>query len=155
MMLVEKSPRVERLKERAKQCCCKYCGGQLQVRQIIFQTQVDARVELYCDQCQKIEYGVEKEIYASSKAFVLATQFNYFEDVDDSEQRLQMNIAKVCSMTSWQLKFLGLLKDDGFTVPVHVNEYESDQCTTIEDSDLERLLEEAVQWKKRSLQLED
>lgn len=155
MMLVEKSPRVERLKERVKQCCCKYCGGQLQVRQIIFQTQVDARVELYCDQCQKIEYGVEKEIYASSKAFVLATQFNYFEDVDDSEQRLQMNIAKVCSMTSWQLKFLGLLKDDGFTVPVHVNEYESDQCTTIEDSDLERLLEEAVQWKKRSLQLED
>lgn len=153
-MTIEKSPRVERLKARAKHCCCKYCGGELHVRQIIFQTQADARIELYCDQCQKIEYGVEKEVYASAKAFVQATQFNYFEDMDDSERRLQMNIAKVCTMTSWQLKFLGLLKDEGFTVPVHVNEYESDQCTTIDDSDLEALLEEAVQWKTQSLQPE-
>jgi hypothetical protein len=98
---------------------------------------------------------VEKEIYASARAFVQETQFNHFEDMNDSEQRLQMNIAKVCIMTSWQLKFLGLLKDDGFTVPVHVNEYESDQCTTIDDSDLERLLEEAIQWRERSLMPED
>ena len=153
-MLTEKSPRVERLKARAKHCCCKYCG-ELHVRQIIFQTQADARIELYCDQCQKIEYGVEKEIYASARAFVQETQFNHFEDMNDSEQRLQMNIAKVCIMTSWQLKFLGLLKDDGFTVPVHVNEYESDQCTMIDDSDLERLLEEAIQWRERSLMPED
>jgi hypothetical protein len=154
-MLINVSPRVERLKARAKHCCCKYCGGKLHVRQIIFQTQVDARIELYCDQCQKIEYGVEKVIYASARAFVQETQFNHFEDMNDSEQRLQMNIAKVCIMTSWQLKFLGLLKDDGFTVPVHVNEYESDQCTTIDDSDLERLLEEAIQWRERSLMPED
>lgn len=154
-MLTEKSPRIERLKARTKHCCCKYCGGELRVRQIIFQTQADARIELYCDQCQKIEYGVEKEIYASARAFVQATQFDYFEDVDDCEQRLQMNIAKVCTLTSWQLKFLGLLQDDGFTVLVHANEYESDQCMTINDSDLQRLLEEAVQWRERSLMPED
>lgn len=153
-MAIEKSLRVERLKERATHCCCRYCGSELHVRQIIFQTQADIRVELYCDQCQKIEYGVEKEIYESAKAFVQATGFNHFEDMDDNEKRLQMNIAKVCSMTNWQLKFMGLVKDEGFIVPVQLNEYDSDQCTTIDDSDLERLLEEAVQWREQSLQPE-
>ena len=78
-MTIEKSPRVERLKVRAKHCCCKYCGSELHVRQIIFQTQADARIELYCDQCQKIEYGVEKEVYASAKAFVQARPFYWRE----------------------------------------------------------------------------
>ena len=74
-MASEKSLRVERLKKRAKYCCCRYCGSELHVRQIVFHTQAMARIELYCDQCQKIEYGVEKEAYASARAFVEATQF--------------------------------------------------------------------------------
>ncbi len=63
-MAKEKSLRVDRLKQRAKYCCCRYCGSELHVRQIVFHTQAMARIELYCDQCQKIEYGVEKEAYA-------------------------------------------------------------------------------------------
>jgi hypothetical protein len=86
-MQKEKSLRVERLKQRAKYCCCRYCGGELNVRQIVFHTYAEARIELYCDQCQKIEYGVEKESYMSAKAFVEATEFNFFPDMEDNEQR--------------------------------------------------------------------
>ena len=53
-MAKEKSLRVDRLKQRAKYCCCRYCGSELHVRQIVFHTQAMARIELYCDQCQKI-----------------------------------------------------------------------------------------------------
>ena len=120
-MSTEKSMRVERLKQRAKYCCCRYCGSELHVRQIVFQTQAAARIELYCDQCKKIEYGVEKEAYASAKAFVEATQFNHFPDMEDNEQRRQMNIAKVSNITSWQLRYLGLTNETGFTEPVQQN----------------------------------
>lgn len=150
----EKSLRVERLKQRAKTCCCRYCGGELNVRQIIFHTQSMARIELYCDQCQKIEYGVEKEIYTSAKAFVEATKFNHYPDLEDNEHRLQMNISKVCNLTSWQLRFLGLTKETGFVVPVQLNESGMEQCTTIDEDSLEQLLEEANQWMNQSLQPE-
>ena len=154
-MQKEKSLRVERLKKRTKYCCCRYCGGELNVRQIVFHTYAEARIELYCDQCQKIEYGVEKESYMSAKAFVEATQFNYFPDMEDNEQRLQMNIAKVANMTSWQMRYLGLTNEGGFTVPVHVNEYGMEQCTTVEEDRLEQLLEEADQWMSQLSQQED
>ena len=154
-MSTEKSMRVERLKQRAKYCCCRYCGSELHVRQIVFQTQAAARIELYCDQCKKIEYGVEKEAYASAKAFVEATQFNHFPDMEDNEQRKQMNIAKVSNITSWQLRYLGLTNETGFTVPVQLNEYSMEQATTLREDNLEQLLEEASQWMDQSSQPEE
>lgn len=149
------SLRIKHLKKRATHCCCRYCGGELHVRQIIFYTQADARIELYCDQCQKIEYGVEKEIYESAKAFVQSTKFNHFSDMEENEQRLQMNIAKVCDLTTWQLKRLGLLKDEGFCVPVHQNDVEIEGCTTFDEDILATMLEEAGQWQTQLSQQED
>lgn len=153
-MIENISPRVEKLKERATHCCCRYCGGKLEVRQIFFHTQASARIELYCDQCKKIEYGVEKDIYEAARTFVNATEFNHFQDIEDNEKRLQMNIAKICSVTTWQLRYLGLLSDNGFTVSVNKNKYEEDQCTTIEQSDLVGLLKEAYQWPSQLLKQE-
>lgn len=153
-MIENISPRVERLKKRATHCCCRYCGGELDVRQIVFHTQASARIELYCDQCKKIEYGVEKDIYEAARSFVNATEFNHFQDIEDNEKRLQMNIAKICSVTTWQLRYLGFLSDNGFTVPVNKSGYEVDQCTTIEQSDLMVLLKEANQWSSRLLKQE-
>ena len=74
--------------------------------------------------------------------------------MEDNEQRLQMNIAKVCNITSWQLRYLGLTNETGLTVPVHINEYGMEQCTTVEDDRLEELLEEADRWMKESSQQE-
>lgn len=147
----EKSLRVEHLKKRAQRCCCRYCGGILQVRQIVFHSQAAARVELYCEQCQKLEYGIEKELYQSAKAFVEATQFNHYPDLEENEQRLQMNIAKVCNLTNWQLRYLGLCNEKGLTVPVQLNEYDMEHCTTIDEDHLEQLLEEADLWTNQSL----
>lgn len=38
--------RMELLKQRAKRCVCKYCGGPLKVRQILFSRYDDARVRM-------------------------------------------------------------------------------------------------------------
>jgi hypothetical protein len=65
-----------------------------------------------------------------------------------------MNVAKVCNITSWQLRYLGLTNETGLTVPVYMNEYAMEQCTTIEEDRLEQLLEEADKWVQ-SLQQED
>ena len=66
----QKLPRVEHLKERAKDCCCSYCGGDLAVRRILYQTTAEYRIELYCDNCEKIEYGVPRALYDSAKAAI-------------------------------------------------------------------------------------
>ena len=58
-------------------------------------------------------------------------------------------------LTSWQMRYLGLTNESGFTVPVHVNEYGMEQCTTVEDDRLEQLLEEADQWMSQLSQQED
>jgi len=145
-MTMEKSPRVERLKKRAKHCCCRYCGGELQVRQLVYHAQISARIELYCEQCQKMEYGVEREAYVAAKAFVEQTGFNHYPDMEDNEQRKQMNIAKVSNMTGWQMRYLGLTDESGFRVPIQMNEYGMEQCTTVEEDKLEELLKEADQW---------
>ena len=66
-----------------------------------------------------------------------------------------MNIAKVSNITSWQLRYLGLTNETGFTVPVQLNEYSMEQATTIREDNLEQLLEEASQWMDQSSQPEE
>lgn len=147
--------RVERLKKRAKHCCCRYCGGDLHVRQLLFSSQREPRIELYCDQCKKVEFGVEKEAYAAAKAMVEATDFNHFPDLVEGEERKQMNIAKVANITSWQMRYLGLTDETGFVVPVKLNEYSMEQCSAVDEDELEKLLEEASLWTNQSSQQED
>lgn len=90
--------RIDMLKKRTKRCVCKYCGGQLKLRQITFTDNVDARTEIFCSDCDRIEFGVEKEIYSSAKFFVENSRFNCYPDLDDSENTKQMTIAKVCEI---------------------------------------------------------
>lgn len=110
--------RLEELKSRAKRCCCKFCGGELELRRIVFSDDEDARVELFCTQCDRIEYGVEPEIYRNAAYFVERLKFNHFPDLDDNLMTKRMNIAKVCEIMSWGDKNLGILGSDGFTIPV-------------------------------------
>lgn len=110
--------RVEELKGRAKRCYCKYCGGELVLRRIIFSEDEEARIELFCNQCDRIEYGVEPEIYNNAVHFVDHLKFNIYPDLDDNEKTRRMNVAKVCEIMSWGDKNLGILNGDGFTVPV-------------------------------------
>lgn len=73
MMDFQSKKRLDVLKKRAKRCVCKYCGGELKLRRIIFSSFEDARVEIFCKDCERIEYGVEPQIYQSAKFFVEST----------------------------------------------------------------------------------
>lgn len=132
--------RVEELRGRAKRCCCKYCGGQLVLRRIVFSDDEDARIELFCSECDRIEYGVEPEIYNNAAYFVDYLHFNIYPDLDDNEKTRRMNIAKVCEIMSWGDKHLGILTKDGFTVPVQSSSEISENSMLISKTKLEKLV---------------
>jgi len=138
----EKESRIELLKDRTKHCVCKYCGGELEVKQIIFYEQREARVELFCTDCDRIEYGVEREIYDSAKYFVNEMEFNHYPDLDENEKTKQMNIAKVCDIIAWGSKSMGFLEDDGFVVPVKMNKDLLGKSIVLDEESLARLLQE-------------
>ena len=61
--------RNQMLRKRAKRCVCKYCGGRLRLKQLVFSEYDDARTEIFCRECDRIEFGVEQEIYKSAQYF--------------------------------------------------------------------------------------
>lgn len=115
-----KEKRLEELRERSARCCCRFCGSKLEIRKIIF-AGYDARIEIFCTECNRIEYGTEPEIYKSAKYFVETMKFNYYPDLDDNAQTKKMNIAKVCDIMAWENKHMGFLQQKGFAVPVQLN----------------------------------
>ena len=128
--------RLEMLRDRTKRCVCKYCGGRLRLKRIIFSDHEDARVEIYCDNCERIEYGVEQEIYQSARYFVDELKFNCYPNQDANESTRRMTIAKVCEIMAWENKNLGLLDRDGFRVPLEVNGNILGECIILTDEDL-------------------
>ncbi len=109
--------RTKELLERSQRCVCKYCGGSLEVRTIVFNEILDARTELFCTHCDRVEYGVEKELYQSAKYFVDTFEYNCFPDLDETALTGQMSVAKVCEIMNWAVKNLGFLDQHGFCVP--------------------------------------
>ena len=103
------------MRERADRCCCRYCGGSLEVRCLSYSNCDLARLELYCPDCNRIEFGIERVLYEKACYFLEETGFDYFPDVSAPEQKRQMNRAKVCEIIGWLLKDMGLLGDDGFS----------------------------------------
>lgn len=110
--------RIDALKQRKQHCCCKYCGGLLEIRRVAFSEQDEARVELYCPQCQKIEFGVEREIYAAAEYFVEELEFQCYTDIDNPMLQKQMNIAKAAEIMAWGFTNLGYIDEDGFCYSV-------------------------------------
>ena len=125
------------LKQRARRCVCKYCGGRLSLKRISFSEIEDARVEIFCKSCDRIEYGVEPEIYQSALYFVEEMGFNYYPDLNQSEKTKRMNVAKVCDIMAWENKNLGILDRDGFTVPLATNKNMIGECVILDETDLE------------------
>ena len=128
--------RFDMLKKRTKRCVCKYCGGRLKLRRIFFGEFEDARIEMFCNECNRIEFGVEKEIFQSANFFVENSKFNLFPDLDENTQTKQMTIAKICEIMAWENQNLGMLDADGFRVPLDVNENFLGECITLTDDDL-------------------
>lgn len=114
--------RVEKLHKRKLHCCCKYCGQALELRPIIFSENDAARVELYCPHCRKIEFGVEKEIYAVAEYFVEEIGFQCYTELNNLVLQKQMNIAKVADIISWGFVNLGYINENGFCYPIKVSD---------------------------------
>lgn len=129
--------RVEVLRKRKKRCCCKFCGGELSLKRIVFSNFEDAKVELYCGHCDRVEFGIEPEIYRSAESFVDQLQYNCYPDMDDNAVRRQMNVAKVCEIMAWGYKHLGIIDQHGFTIPLDLNLHHWDECLVLRDSDLD------------------
>lgn len=126
--------RVELLKKRKKRCVCRYCGGPLSIKRILFSDVADARIELYCDGCERIEFGIEPEIYASACNFVDNLDVDFYEGMNAGGKKRQMNIAKAGEIMAWGFRNVGLLDDEGFTVvPVMKNE-DWQECMVLESS---------------------
>ncbi|MEE0435600.1 MAG: hypothetical protein UDB11_09420 [Peptococcaceae bacterium] len=128
--------RLALLKARTKRCVCKYCGQPLSLKRLIFSDFTDARIEIYCDHCERIEYGVEPEIYHSARNFVDHLEFNYYTDMDQNEKTRQMNIAKVAEILAWGCRNMGMLDDQGFRVPVSCDAQLMERCLVITDDEL-------------------
>lgn len=128
--------RTEMLKERTKRCVCKYCGGQLKLRQILFSKYDEARIEIFCQDCDRIEFGVEPEIYHNAKFFVDETNFNCYRDLDDNEKTKQMTVAKVCEIINWQNQNIGILTPNGYNIPLKPNEQYIGECVTFSEDAL-------------------
>ena len=121
-----KRNRMEDLVSRSERCCCKQCGGKLEVRIVVYNKYGGSGAELYCDHCQKIEYGTEQEIYRAAKNFVDRLGFNHFVDLEENERTYMLNIAKVCEILSWGGKYWGLLGKDGFNIDLELPEDEDE-----------------------------
>lgn len=116
--------RLKMIAKRAKRCVCKYCGEKLNLQRIMFHDIKEARSEIYCKNCGKIEFGVEPEIYQCAQSFVDQCGYDHFPEFDDNEKKRQMNIAKTCEIMDWCCKELGILTQDGFKAefPISVDE---------------------------------
>lgn len=133
--------RLEELKVRTKNCCCRYCGGDLKLRRILYGLADGGRVEIFCDDCDRIEYGVNKEIYHVAKYFEDEFQLNLYPENDDSLQTYQMNVAKICDIIAWGCKNLGLLDERGFKVPVDISGSILGEEVVLYDMDLDEEVE--------------
>jgi hypothetical protein len=129
--------RIDMLKKRTKRCRCKYCGGKLKLRRIIFSDYEDARIEIFCDDCDRIEFGVEPEIYSSAKFFVDNSGFNCYPDLDNSERTKQMVIAKICEIMAWHDQNIGILDETGFLTKLDLNQNFVGECITLSEDDFD------------------
>ncbi len=93
-------------------------------------------MELFCKHCNRIEYGVEREIYLAAKYFVDEIGFNAFSDLDDNEKTRSMKVAKVCEIIAWGYKNLGHMDRNGFTVPVNVDKTLIGERLILDEADL-------------------
>lgn len=102
------------LTKRSERCVCKFCGYPLTPKFIIFNKYGGQGKELFCENCQRLEYGVEPEIYVLAEHFVDDFDFNYYLDMEENEESRRLNIAKVNELLSWAFHKMSLVDEEGF-----------------------------------------
>lgn len=138
----KESERIKKLGARTSHCVCKYCGSKLSLRKITYAAYDEAKIDIYCENCQRIENGTEPLIYKMAEYFVDDMQFDYYAELDASAAKRRMNIAVVCDIISWGFKNAGLIDDKGFTVELHVDEHALGEALVLSKTQLESMMKE-------------
>lgn len=134
----DESERIRELRKRIGHCVCRYCGHTLSLRRITYDAYDESRIELYCEQCGRIEYGVEKEIYQVSEYFVDELSYDHFPNIDNSLRKKRMNVAVICDIIAWGFKNTGLLDQEGFKVPLDLSAGVFGEATYVSDTQLQQ-----------------
>ena len=93
----------------------------MSLRKITYAAYDEAKIEVYCDSCERIEYGTEPIIYKMAEYYADEIKFDYYPQLDESVIKRRMNVALISEIIAWGFKNAGLLDDDGFTVDLMVN----------------------------------
>ena len=136
--------RVEMLKKRVKRCVCKSCGGPLSLRQLDYNDFEDARIEIFCNQCDRLEFGIEPEIYTSAQYYVDEFRINMYPDMGSNQLARRMNIASIADIMSWALQNMGYLTKDGFTTVPNLDKKILRECLILDDTMIEELEQELM-----------
>ena len=56
--------------------------------------------------------------------------------MDDNEKTRRMNVAKICEIMAWGDKNIGILSEEGYSVPVKLEIEQIGQTAVFEDKDL-------------------
>ena len=118
---MKQEQRLHELKIRLKNCCCRYCGGHLKLKRIFYGNIKEGRIEIFCSECDRIEYGIDKEIYLSAKHYVDEFDFSLYPEQEITQKIYQMSVAKICDIIAWGFKSFHLLDYDGFKVPIDIS----------------------------------
>lgn len=114
--------RMQELKTRSKRCVCKYCGGKLSVKLLDFGQAETANMEIFCDNCDRIEYGTEPEIYNNAVFLVDHMGFHAYPDREQDSTTRKLNINKVCEIIGWHERQIGILDENGYHVTITNNQ---------------------------------
>jgi hypothetical protein len=135
----DQSERIQKLQTRAARCKCRYCGSALTLRKITYAAYDEAKIELYCEHCDRIESGVEPELYKLAEYYVDAIKYDHYPNLDDSINKRRMNIAVVCDILNWGFKNSELLDQDGFKVELNLDEDLMGEAFSLSSSYLDSL----------------
>jgi len=132
----DQSERLAELKKRANRCVCHYCGTKLGLRKITYAAYDEAKIEIFCDTCGRIEFGIEPELYQVAAYFVDEIGFDHYPSMDHSVNKTRMNIALICDIISWSFKNTGLLDKDGFKTQLDLGAGVLGEATLVSDREL-------------------
>lgn len=133
--------RIAELRKRTNRCVCRYCGGNLSLRKITYAAYDEAKIEIYCEKCDRIEYGTEPLIYRMAEYYADEIKFDYYPNFDENTRKRRMNVATICDIMQWGFKNSGMLTEDGFTVDLQVDPSVLGEVTALSESELKKINE--------------
>lgn len=128
--------RMEILKKRKRHCVCRFCGNKLELKRMLFHDIDEARTEIFCYQCERIEYGTEREIYEVARCFVEEFAFDFHMGEGNKEKNKRYTIAKICDILGWGLRKMGYLDAEGFRIKPELDMRFMQEAFLLSDKDL-------------------